>query len=121
MSSSKTNSKIWTIIRHEFLTKVKSKGFIISTILGPLIMVAFIGIIVLITYLSKDSTDKKIAVLDKTTLKLDSKIVNIDKSKYLYSDTKSEDILQDEVLKEKIDGYLVIPMDFLETGIATVS
>ena len=114
------NSKIMTIIRHEYLTKVKSKGFIISTILGPLIILAFLGISVASSVLTQNSTEKKIAVLDRTNLKLDQKIILRDKDRFELPTTKSEDELQQQVLNEKIDGYLIIPDDFLQSAKVTV-
>ncbi|NND94877.1 MAG: ABC transporter permease [Flavobacteriales bacterium] len=36
-------NKVWLIIQREYLTRVKKKSFIIMTILGPLLFVAFIG------------------------------------------------------------------------------
>ncbi|HPI18892.1 MAG TPA: hypothetical protein PKY56_00840, partial [Candidatus Kapabacteria bacterium] len=59
-------SKIGIIIKHEYLSKVRSKGFIIGTILMPLFMVAMVAIPAAITYFSSDSTEMKLAILDKT-------------------------------------------------------
>lgn len=55
-------NKIWLIIKREYLTRVRNKTFILSTILLPLF---FIGFIAASTYLSMKSQDKQtIAVND---------------------------------------------------------
>ena len=56
-------SKVWLIIKREYLTRVRNKTFILSTILLPLF---FIGFIAASTYLSVKSEDKQtIAVKDE--------------------------------------------------------
>jgi len=55
-------NKIWLVIKREYLTRVRNKTFILSTILLPLF---FIGFIVASTYLSIKSEDnQKVAVVD---------------------------------------------------------
>ncbi len=48
-------NKTAIVIRKEYLERVKSKGFIISTILIPVLMSSFIVIPILVTLLSRDS------------------------------------------------------------------
>ena len=56
-------NKIWLIIKREYLTRVRNKTFILSTILLPLF---FIGFIFASAYFSIKSEDKqKIAVVDE--------------------------------------------------------
>ncbi len=118
MTKRSSTSKVWTIINHEYLTKIRTKGFIIGTLLGPLVLLAFIFIPVIVTMLSSESTAKKIAIIDNTG-KLGQAIVDEDTSKYFITNL-SENELRDGVLKDKYDGYLVIPEDFLQKGEATV-
>ncbi len=55
-------NKIWLVIKREYLTRVKNKTFILSTILLPLF---FIGFIVASAYFSiKSAEHQKIAVED---------------------------------------------------------
>ena len=118
MNPKGSTSKIKTIIVHEYLTKVKTKGFIIATILGPLLLLAVIFIPILLTMLGADSTERKIAIVDYTE-KLGKEIVNSDTSKYFLTNYSPE-TLRKEVLSGKLDGYLVIPKDFLKRGEADV-
>jgi ABC-2 type transport system permease protein len=118
MSKSTNFTKIYTIIQHEYLTKVKSKGFIISTLLGPIIMIALIAIPMLVTVLTQESTEKKIAVLDLTN-KIGEKIVSRDATKYFLTNL-SEDSLAESVRLGNIDGYMVIGSDIMKTGVVKV-
>ncbi len=58
-------SKTAIVIRKEYLERVKSKGFIISTILIPVLMSSFIVIPILVTLLSRDS-NTVVAIHDAT-------------------------------------------------------
>jgi ABC-2 type transport system permease protein len=56
-------NKTWLIIKREYLSRVKKKTFILSTILTPLL---FVVLIAGITYISVEEVDQeKIAVIDK--------------------------------------------------------
>ena len=114
MNPKGSTSKIKTIILHEYMTKVKTKGFIIATLIGPLLLLAVIFIPILVTMLGADSTERKIAIVDYTE-KLGREIVNSDTSKYFLTNYSPE-TLRKEVLSGKLDGYLVIPKDFLKSG-----
>lgn len=113
------SSKIYTIIAHEYITKIKSIGFILGTILGPFLMVAVIAIPIVAAVLSKGSTDRKIAILDKTELNIGQELVAKDTSKYFLS-TEQETALQEKILKDGLDGYCLIPSDIIEKGEATI-
>lgn len=54
--------KTWLVIKREYWTRVRKKSFIIITILVPLLLVAFMGIVIGIQMWNKDH--KKIAVVD---------------------------------------------------------
>jgi ABC-2 type transport system permease protein len=110
-------NKIKTIIAHEYISKVKTKGFLIGTILGPLGLVALLGIIVYIS-MSFGDTSKKLAIVDQSTV-IEKPLVAADTSLY-YSTQKSIEELKEELQKETIDGYVVIPEDILDKGEASV-
>ncbi|MES2765500.1 MAG: ABC transporter permease [Bacteroidota bacterium] len=118
MTTSKSPSKIGVIMQHEFLKRIRSKGFIIGTLLGPLAMFAMIAIPAVIGYLSKDSSQEKISILDQTG-KLAPLIVEKSPTKYFIARV-SEDSLRAQVLSEELTGYAIIPADILKTGKATV-
>ncbi len=64
-------SKIGLIIGREYFTRVKKKSFLLSTILVPLVMVAFYAVIIMIAV--KGGTDKQaVAIIDEASLFSDS-------------------------------------------------
>lgn len=58
-------SKFWTILSHTYMTRVKSKAFIISTIITLLIIAGGINIQQIIDFFSSDDIDE-IAVIDQS-------------------------------------------------------
>ncbi|MCX6148054.1 MAG: ABC transporter permease [Candidatus Kapabacteria bacterium] len=109
----KSNSKLWTIISHEYLKRIKTKGFLIGTLLGPFSLVLFFGIIVLVS-MSFDDSSRKLMIIDRTN-SIGKELIAKENSKYTLSD-KDEKTLKSEILKDKIDGYVLIPEDILEKG-----
>lgn len=109
-----SSSKIFTIIAHEYSSKVKSKGFIIGTFLAPLALVLIFGVTIAVTVLTKDTTTLKLAVLDKTEF-IGERLVRKDTSKY-YMTYLSEAALKDSVNAGAIDGFVIIEKDILEKG-----
>jgi ABC-2 type transport system permease protein len=118
MSVTTQKSKIGVIMQHEFLKRIRSKGFIIGTLLGPIAMIAMIAIPALITYFSQNTSEEKIAILDQSG-KIAPLVIEKSPTKY-FAATVPEDSLRAQVLKEDITGYVVIPQDILKTGKATV-
>ena len=55
-------SKVRLIIKREYLSRVRKKTFILTTILTPLLFIAMIGAVVFIT--AKNVRDEKLAVVD---------------------------------------------------------
>ena len=110
----KRSNKIWTILQFEFLTRVKAKGFIISTLLGPLLLIIFMVVPALVATLSMGETSKRMAVLDDTGY-IGKLLVESDKSKF-YLTNKTPDVLKKDILSEKLDAYVHIPSNVLETG-----
>ncbi len=119
MNNTFSTSKIKTIISHEYITKVTSKGFIISTLIGPILMLLVIAVPVAITLLTGNSTEKKIAIIDRTDKGIGKNIVKADNIKYYLAD-KSEEELKKDVLSQELDGFLIIPENIVETSKATV-
>ncbi len=117
MKANSSKSKIFTIISHEYMSRVKSKGFIIGTLIGPLAMLALVLVPALITYFTAEDSAKQIAVKDNTGI-IGKKIIEGQNDKYFLTD-EPEESLKAKVLSEKLDGYFLIPANFLKTGKAT--
>jgi len=97
-------NKIWLVIKREYLTRVKNKTFLLSTILLPLVMVLFIA--GSIFFAAKPEGKKKIAVDDKKG----------ELTKFLKSDTSrmeftfSQGIDTSNFAEKGFDGFLY-PVD----------
>jgi ABC-2 type transport system permease protein len=116
--------KVWAVIRREFIERVRSKWFLISTILGPLFM---IGVAVLPTLLSmKSGRVAKIVIVnagsgalaDRVNAQLapsgrfDASVESVDESRL----AAIQDSLTGAVRNEMMDGYLTLTGGTLESG-----
>ena len=108
-------SKISVIIRHEYLTRVRSKWFIISTLLGPIGLAALIAIPVLAAVLAGDGAEGKVAVLDRS-ISIGQEVVLSDTSTYEEAGDRSEATLKQQVQEEQLQAYIVVPEDILDGG-----
>jgi len=75
-------NKVFTIIKREYLTRVRKKSFIIMTILAPLLMASLVVVMPLMM-MSGDKDHKKIAVVEEIT----TDYINV------IPDTKDEDFV----------------------------
>ncbi|MCO5230413.1 MAG: ABC transporter permease [Chitinophagales bacterium] len=101
-------NKIWLIIQREFNSRVRTKSFIISTLIVPLAFIAIIAAsIVIAIYGSEKMT---IAVKDDSGL-FEDKFRGLDQGESLmfkYLDTPIDE-LREDVKNEKYSGVLYIP------------
>ncbi len=116
--------KIWLVFKREYLTRVRTKAFIISTLAVPLFMVLFLAVpVMLATRHTRHAM--KIAILDEAggmaslvARSLDQKLPS-GKPAYQVVQTlenlspeKEREVrtqLRAEVNQDKLDGFLIIP------------
>ena len=123
--------KFLTILRREYVSRVKTKGFILGTILIPLFMIA-VSVLPAIMVLLKSEDQRRIAVIDRSgeiyealyhSLD-DSTETGIRKFNLRRQEAGVENLdavkksLADEIDKEMLDSYIYIPMDILRTSSA---
>lgn len=109
-------NKTFLIIQREFLTRVRKKTFLISTLLFPLL---YLGLILGTTYIGeKASTIFKIALIDSsgkfTQQKID-KANEEDKSSILILEKSDSQTLSKNFEQKGYDGYAVIPHNVIIT------
>ena len=109
--------KIWLIIKREYLTRVRKKTFIISTLLFPILWIALIfGM----GYITKESLQNlKIAVIDNSGYFSEeqlSKQNTTDNSSTLILETKNAEKIIADYKTNGYDGYIVIPAMNWKTG-----
>lgn len=109
----------WLVVtRREFLERVRSKWFIIVTLLGP---IGLAGLIVLPPYLASQSQDSevRIHVVDRTPDKLGAtiqkQVPDNFKLELIDPSTARED-LTTAIRDNDIDGFLIMPEDMLDGG-----
>jgi ABC-2 type transport system permease protein len=98
--------KILIILRREYLTRVRTKAFIISTILAPVFILALIGIPILLSFLETDRPNR-IGIQDETGV-LVTRFIEIDSTRYLSLADEPVDTLRAMVLDGRLDGFLVL-------------
>lgn len=102
--------KIWLIIKREYLTKVRKKTFILSTILFP---VLYFALIFGTSYISaKSGKHLRVAVIDSSGYFDQGKIARenqADSSNLLVSVTTDPAVLESTLEKSGYDGFVVIP------------
>lgn len=99
-------NKIWLVTQREYLTRVKNKTFILTTLLTPLGILVFMAAVVLVMSTGSDKA-KVINVYDPTHL-LANELKTRDNLSFTFSDQDLD--AQKELYKEKkINGILEIP------------
>jgi ABC-2 type transport system permease protein len=123
-------AKLWAVVRREYLERVRTKGFVIGTVLGPVVM----GAMMIVPVLSIRSGSKplRVAVLDRTAkhgptvedaLRRAARLD--DKPRFDVQPSGGgpagvqEAALKKSVLEGRLDGYLELPADAAEKGVAS--
>ena len=96
-------SKIWLIIKREYLTRVKNKTFLLSTFLLPLIFILFIFGASYLSFKGKDHN--RIAVYDESGV-FKNKLKNKEDNGVIFS--YIEDTAVNKLLTDQYEGYLHI-------------
>ena len=114
-------NKTMLIIQREYLTRVRKKTFIISTILFPLLYVAII--FGTSYFAAKSSKSLRVALIDSSgyfNKALLEQANQADKSSYIDYVTGNPDSIIRNFKEKGYDGYVVIPPSQWETGISNV-
>jgi ABC-2 type transport system permease protein len=124
-------SKMWTVLRREYFSRVKTKGFIIGTIAMPLVMLAMFAMPIFLVFLKSDES-KHIAVIDQTGAVFDSLYAALDETNaagqrlynFVQQQVPDEELepakksLSARVDKGEMDGYIIIPRSVFDNGAA---
>lgn len=96
--------QILLVLKREYLTKIKSKAFILATLLIPLGMVAFITVMFTIMLWESD-TQHIIGIVDETN-QVVAQLEKIDSETYVNLSDLAEDSLRSLVVAREIEGYI---------------
>lgn len=104
-------NKFWIIFFHTFLTKLKTKSFIVTTVITLLIIVLLANITNIIDFFNKGEEGEKIAVIDETGVLFDpfqNQLKAIDKDIQLKKFTGDKTKADKQVQNGYFDGVLVL-------------
>ncbi|MDA0683325.1 MAG: ABC transporter permease [Bacteroidetes bacterium] len=103
-----TRNKTFIVAKNEFLKRVKTRWFVFTTLLGPIVMVAFFTIIGFVSASAIEGGDQSILVLDETG-RLGSSLSDPDGKLSFDVTDLPEDSLRARVLRGEVNGYLFLP------------
>ena len=116
--------KIWVVVRREFVEKVRNKWFIISTVLGPLLMASFVVLPILMA--ERGGAQRRIVVVDLGTVDLADQLVGALRAPLPVTATLLRvevadladvaDSLTALVGAKEVDGYLIVSEEAVEDG-----
>ena len=106
--------KIWLVLKREYLTRVKSKSFILVTALTPLAFVAFIGMVVFFS-ISQTEVEKQIGIQDQTGV-LVEKLIELNETRYFDVSSEPVDSLRKKTIDGDLDGFIVLTDSVLSAG-----
>lgn len=113
---------VWAVVEREFMTRVKSRAFILATLLTPLVMVAFLGFVVLME-MRDQTTVPTLAVIDETGELYPSLAPRLEEAGYeprLVSAGEADPaVLDARVESGELGGYLRVDEETLDSGRAT--
>ena len=123
------SNKIFSIIKREFLIRVKTKGFIIGTAILPLLMVLLLVVPVLLSTLQTEKK-REFVIIDFSERIFESLAKTLDDTteqgerlyKLVNEKTRIEDLssvkadLAKKILDDDITGYMIIPQDVIKSG-----
>ncbi|MCS7082703.1 MAG: ABC transporter permease [Bacteroidetes bacterium] len=107
-------NKVGIILLREYTVRVRSRGFLVGTLLGPLGLLLILVVPVLVTLWTQDTSRRRLAVLDATG-RLGPELVSRDTARY-YVSHEPESALREAVRSGRVDGYLLLPPDVLQGG-----
>jgi len=122
------NKKVWAVIKREFVTRAKTKGFIIGTLLFPVLVIFIFSAVFLFSLIFKPSTRQYYIVDQSNQIYNEFVSMNADtfkngQPKYRFTEQKVDsteleralESYQEMVRNKQLDGYLFIPADVVES------
>ena len=114
---------VWAVIRREYLQRVRSKWFIMVTLLAPIIMIAMIVIPTFIAARS-DRSDRDLLIVDGSGVLYERLASDFEASGYIVAEEPwTVDVVTDlrqQASDGEIGGFLVLDDLTLETGEAVL-
>ncbi len=118
-------NQVWKILRWEFINRVKTKLFFITTFALPFFMGGLMYLPSILMELEPEDKSNIGLIFDKETKPLVDRFTNRcqntlitqdGKSQFFFIPFDSENEALDSILSKNIDGYMVIPYSVMDSG-----
>ena len=106
--------KLFLIFKREYLTRIRTKSFIISTILAPLAIILLIAIPIILQVTDSEKT-QVIGIKDEVGTVL-PRLIELNSERYIPTPPVTMDSLRSLVLAGNIDGFIEITEAHLSTN-----
>lgn len=107
-------NKIWIIFKSEFGRRVRSKWFILTTLLGPVVLIGLMVVPPIIGMMASEGNERVVAVLDETGV-LGELLAERSTSQLVFQPVdEPEDEVRASVEAGVFHGYMVLPEGILE-------
>jgi ABC-2 type transport system permease protein len=104
-------SKIRIVLQREYMTRVRSKSFILSTLLTPIGFVVMFGIIIWVS-ISSPEPEKTVGIIDNTEV-LMPRFADLDPDRYIDVSDMLIDTVKARVIAGELDAYLLLNEEHL--------
>ncbi|MGB0649979.1 MAG: ABC transporter permease [Rhodothermales bacterium] len=106
-------NKTFIVAKNEFMKRVKTRWFVFTTLLGPIVLVGFFTVIGFATTSAIEGGESTIVVLDQTERIAGSLSDPEEDLTFTISDA-DEETLRQQVLDGEYSGYLVLPAGLVD-------
>lgn len=117
-------TKTWAVIKREFLARVRTKWFVISTVLGPIVMAALIFLPILMA--TRGGRERSVAVVDVSSTGFGERVTEMITGPGTIAAVRLavdvaalesvNDSLAQVVGEKELDGFLIVSDETLEDG-----
>ena len=113
---------VWAVIEREFVARVKTRAFILATLLTPLLVAGFFGFVFWLE-VRDDGAEPALAVVDETGQLYEFLAPRLEEAGYeprqVSGDEADAEVLDARVAAEELSGYLRVDDETLTSGTAT--
>ena len=107
-------SRFWVILFHTYVSKLKTKSFIITTVVTALILIGLTNMTNIIDYFNKGNGEEKVAVIDETGELFplfEAQLKTVNEELIIEEFKGSETEADDQVESEHFQGLLILDYD----------
>ncbi len=107
----------WVVARRELLERVRTKLFVVATLLGPVFMIAMLVVPAMIA--ASSTAGNKVDIIDRTNIlgvPLQKVLETYEWNVTVVPNASPIELELEKIRKGQINGFIVIPENALETG-----